>query len=100
MIPQRLPGSEICGNGLKDRVTACRKRLRVNRVAQRSHSNNGAEELIPKTTSSVSDFQGYAGDYPVPASVIRMNYGAAFTGVEDGESETLQLVAEQEVGIT
>jgi hypothetical protein len=100
MIPQRLPGSEICGNGLKDRVTACRKRLRVNRVAQRSHGNNGAEELIPETTSSVLDFQGYAGNYPVTASVIRMNYGAAFAAVEDGESETLQLVGEQEVGIT
>jgi hypothetical protein len=100
MIPQRLPGSEICGNGLKDRVAACRKRLRVNRVAQRSHGNNGAEELIPETTPSVLDFQGYAGNYPVTASVIRMNYGAAFAAVEDGESETLQLVAEQEVGIT
>jgi len=100
MIPQRLPVSEICGNGLKDRVTACRKRLRVNRVAQRSHGNNGAGELISETTSSVLDFQGYAGNYPVTASVIRLNYGAAFPGGEDGESETLQLVGEQEVGIT
>ena len=100
MIPQRLPGSEICGNGLKDRVTACRKRLRVNRVAQRSHGNNGAEELIPETSSSVVDFPGYAGNYPVTASVIRMNYGSAFAAGEDRESETLQLVGEQEVGIT
>ena len=100
MIPQRLPGSEICGNGLKERVTACRKRLRVNRVAQRSYGNNAAEELIPKTTSSVPDFQRYTSDYPVTASEIRMNYRAPFAAVEDGESETLQLVGEQEVGIT
>ena len=100
MIPQRLPVSEICGNGLKDRVTACRKRLRVNRVTQRSQGNNGAGESISETTSSVLDFQGYAGNYPVTASVIRLNYGAAFPAGEDGESETLQLVGEQEVGIT
>lgn len=100
MIPQRLPGSEICGNGLKERVTACRKRLRVNRVAQRSHGNNGAEELTSNTTSSVPDFQRYASDYPVTASVVSMNYRAPFAAVEDGESETLQLVGEQEVGIT
>jgi len=56
--------------------------------------------LISETTSSVLDFQGYAGNYPVTASVIRLNYGAAFPGGEDGESETLQLVGEQEVGIT
>jgi hypothetical protein len=74
--------------------------LRVNRVAQRSHGNDGAEELIPETTSSVLDFQGYAGNYPVTATVIRMNYGAPVAAVEDGESEALQLVGEQEVGIT
>jgi hypothetical protein len=100
MIPQRIPGSEICGNGLKDRVTACRKRLRVNRVAQRSHVKNDGEELIPKTTSSVSDFHGFASDYPVTTSVVGMNYRSPFAAVEDGESETLQLVGEQEVGIT
>jgi len=69
-------------------------------VAQRSHGNNGAGELISETTSSVLDFQRYAGNYPVTASVIRMDHGSAFAAVEDRESETLQLVGEQEVGIT
>lgn len=100
MIPHRIAGNEIRRNGLKDRVTACRKRLRVNQGAQRTHVNNDAEELLPETTPSVSDFQSCAADYPVTASVVRMDYRSAFAGAEPGESETLQLVGEQEVGST
>jgi len=79
MIPHRMLSSEICGNGLKGRVTACRKRLRVNRVAQRAQVNNDAEELFPETTP-FSRFHDYAAG--------------------NGESEMLLLVGEQEVGIT
>lgn len=32
MIPHRMLSNEIAGSGLKDRVTACRKRLRESRV--------------------------------------------------------------------
>ena len=83
MIPHRMLTSEIYGNGLRDRVTACRRRLRVNRAAQRSQVNNDTEELFPETA--------------MPTSVVRMN-GAPFAGAETRDSETL-LVSEQEVGI-
>lgn len=105
MIPHRMLSSEICRNGLKGRMTACRKRLRVNRVAQRAQVNNDAEELVRETTQSVSRVDDYAAGNPpecptMPASVVRMNCRSPFAGAEPGECETLLLVGEQEVGIT
>jgi hypothetical protein len=81
MIPHRMLSSEIFGNGLKDRVTACRKRLRVNRVAQRVQGNNEPEGLFSGVTPSVSQVDDYAaGDSPgspsMAASVARTNYSS------------------------
>lgn len=95
MIPHRMLSSEFCGNGLKSRVTACRKRLRVNRTMHKGHVSNDAEELFSETTPLVSEFQ----DYPaLPASIVRVNYSPAFA--ESQDSERLLAVGEQEVGIT
>ena len=93
--------SEICGSGMKGRVTACRKRLRVNRVAQKAQANNDAEDLFSETTP-VSGFHDYgAGNPPecptMPASAARMNYRSRGAGAEPVESETLLSVGEQEV---
>lgn len=77
MIPQRMLSSEIGGNGLKDRVTACRKRLRVNRTRPQLLVDDEAEDLFPETTVL----------FP-------------FEGSDRRDSEALLLVAEQEVGIT
>jgi hypothetical protein len=79
MIPRRIPVSETCGNGLKDRVTACRKRLRVNRVAQR--------------TSSPSEVG--LREQPLPVSHCYELAPAALAFDREG----FQLI-EQEVGIT
>jgi hypothetical protein len=76
MIPQRMLSSEICGNGLKDRVTACRKRLRVNRTRPQLLVDDEADDLFPETTAL----------FPLEVSDRR-----------DGEAS---LLAEQEVGIT
>lgn len=95
MIPHRMLSSEFCGNGLKSRVTACRKRLRVNRTMHKPLVNNFAEELFPETTPLVSEFQ----DCPaIPPSIVRVNYSPAFA--EPRDSETLLAVGEQKVGIT
>jgi hypothetical protein len=75
MIPQRTVVNESYGNGLKHRVTACRRRLRGNRVAQRP-------EGISQTDSLTAELAE-----PMPPS-----------GELDRESELLQFVAE-EVGI-
>jgi hypothetical protein len=94
MIPQRMLSSEIYG--LKSRVTACRKRLRVNRMMHKAHVNNDAEELFQGTTPPLRlEFH----DYPAaPASVVHLNYSPAFA--EPRDCETLLAVGEQEVGIT
>jgi hypothetical protein len=97
MIPQRRVSNENCGNGFKGRVTACRKRLRVNRRAQRVQVNNAAEELAPET-SPLSRFDHSAAERPLeflrmPASVGRMS-------CREPGNEILLLVSEQEVGVT
>lgn len=68
MIPHRMLSYEITGSGLKDRVTACRKRLRERRVMLKAHANvNDVEEFFPEAAaallqlpdfSATSDFEG------------------------------------------
>lgn len=104
MIPHRMLSSEFSGSGLKDRVVACRKRLRVSRGAHRVQANDDGEELFPETTPPVADFQNHvAGNLPecpaISSSVVRVDSRFAFAGAESGRSEVM-LLAEQEVGIT
>ena len=77
MIPHRMLSSEICGTGLKDRVTACRKRLRVSRTRPKALVHNEDEELFLETTTFFS-----------------------FENSEPVANEALLLVEGQEVGIT
>ncbi|MDQ1707464.1 MAG: hypothetical protein QOJ88_675 [Pyrinomonadaceae bacterium] len=76
MIPQRTLVNESYGNGLKHRVTACRRRLRGNRVARRPEGISQTDGL----TAELAE--------PMPPS-----------GDLGRESEVLEFVAE-EVGIT
>ena len=104
MFPHRMLSSELCRNGLKDRVTACRKRLRVSRVAQKGQVNDDAEQLLSETIS-VSRVDDHAAGNPLEcptmlASVVRVNYRCSNAVAEPGKSETLLLVGQQEVGIT
>jgi hypothetical protein len=77
MIPHRMLSSEIYGSGLKDRVTACRKRLRDSRIRDKSLTRDEEEELFPATTAIFS-----------------------FKSCEPQDSEALVLAREPEVGIT
>ena len=52
MIPQRMFPSEFSQGGLKNRVTACRKRLRENRVMLRSPASSNMESLFSVASSS------------------------------------------------
>jgi hypothetical protein len=54
MIPQRMLSSEIYRSGLRDRVTACRKRLRDSRTKQKSLTRDEEEELFPETNAIFS----------------------------------------------
>jgi hypothetical protein len=49
MIPHLKLSSEIFANDLKDRVTACRKRLRLNRV-HKTQFDNQLDELFETTS--------------------------------------------------
>ena len=89
MIPHRMPSSEIFGNGLKQRVTACRKRLRVNRHQHRVQSR---EEVIVFTSETAASFHG---EYPA----VRESLPGGSEAAEFRDADAWQRV-EQEVGIT
>ena len=76
MIPHRMLSNEIGSNGLRERVTACRKRLRVNRSTHKQpYALNEARELFPEVV-------------------------LARDRNELNERERLRVTEEQEVGIT
>ena len=87
MIPHRIPSNEIFGNGLRERVTACRKRLRVNRI-HRAHAYNQPEGPFQETKVAASEFPDYSENLPaVRESLVHLRDG-----------ETSERVDEQEVG--
>ncbi len=57
MIPHRMLSNEISGNGLRERVTACRKRLRVSRVTTKTHALNESCELLGETDLSLHNYE-------------------------------------------
>jgi hypothetical protein len=94
MIPHRMLSNEISNSGLRDRVTACRKRLRERRVMLKALATMDVEELFPEATAPVSrlDYNRELDEcFAPPASVGHMS-GSPFDGAER--------VEEQEVGIT
>lgn len=58
MIPPRLLETENSNNGLRERVTACRKRLRESRVMSRVDANTDLEDLFPETPVTGSRMRG------------------------------------------
>ena len=88
MIPHRIPSNEIFGNALRERVTACRKRLRVNRI-RRAHAGNQPEEPLRETKVAASELRDCSED-DLPA--VRGSL------VQARDGETSQRVYKQEVG--
>ena len=79
MIPQRMFPSEFSQGGLKNRVSACRKRLRENRVMLRSPASGNIELFSVATSSGERSPLEFESQQP---------------------PETAALLEEQEVGIT
>lgn len=93
MIPHRMFSSDVFGSGLKGRVTACRKRLRVHRTTNRTHLSNRLEGVFSESSIPTPEFL----DDPATvrqSEVPRMSAEADLSG-----GDGLQPV-EQEVGIT
>lgn len=61
MIPHRMFPSEFSNSGLRDRVTACRKRLRENRVMLRVPAAAGVEALFSPSAGGRSTLTGRNG---------------------------------------
>jgi hypothetical protein len=80
MIPHRLE-NEVSDSGLRDRVTACRKRLRESRTLTKANLNSDAEDLFPEIAPTGLRIRTFSGRNP------------------RGESRTF-LQMEDEVGIT
>jgi hypothetical protein len=93
MIPPRMLSNENeifgTGKGLKNRVTACRKRIRLNRF-NKAQVNTEPDGRSPESRSGVSEFPGYLEDKPAVRGPL----------VQKLDRETSERVAEQEVGIT
>ena len=79
MIPQRMFPSEFSQGGLKNRVSACRKRLREKRVMLRSPAGGNIELFSAATSSGERSSLEFESQQP---------------------QETVALLEEQEVGIT
>ena len=95
MIPQRTLRNGFAGTEIKERVTACRKRLRVNRFAQNQtaacerHENSG----LSKAT--------FLDDQPaMRESFSSSELSSAALDRGNGKLEMLLIPATQEVGIT
>ncbi|MDQ2977290.1 MAG: hypothetical protein M3R69_17995 [Acidobacteriota bacterium] len=102
MIPYRMLSSEFFANGLRGRVSACRKRLRINRPAYRTHAShrveNELEQLFPETNLAVTYILGDCREGR--RTLIRLECSDGFADNEASSSKMLLSVEEQEVGIT
>jgi hypothetical protein len=92
--------NQIFANGLKSRVSACRKRLRFNRPIRKAHAShrldNELEQVFPERTLPMNDI---LDEYPAGSeSLVHLECSAAF--VETSHSQMLPPVEEQGVGIT
>jgi hypothetical protein len=77
MIPHRMLSNEITGNGLRNRVTACRKRLRESRVLLKAQADiNVAEELFPEAATPLMQVHNYAaGDFEASQQTEELEVG-------------------------
>jgi len=80
-------------NGLKDRVTACRKRLRLNRI-HRANGDNQPGEVFQEIVVEASEFGDSSGNR---AEAMRQSLKE---GIPPSKGDTGQRVEGQEVGIT
>jgi hypothetical protein len=103
MIPHRMLADDIFENGLRDRVSACRKRLRANRAPRKFPLGNQVDEVFPKATRGASEFSDYSPGHPTTRqmSVCCDHHSSPHQGAHrEEDSEMLVQVGEPEVGIT
>lgn len=72
MIPHRMLSSELFASGMKVRVTACRKRLRVNRTARKGYPGHHAQ----------TEFEGVFPEISLPLTDIPDDHPAGMNSFE------------------
>ncbi len=92
MIPQRNLGAAIFENAVRARVTACRKRLRVSRVAHRANLDG---EAAP-AQAGIEDGAFREESPSVRQSLYEFSSSASVSRDEDHERSS----GDPEVGIT
>jgi len=95
MISPRMLSNENetlgTGSGLRNRMTECRKRVRLSRVqVHRAQLNTQPDERLLESANEASEFVGYLEDGPTLRRPL----------IRELDRETSQPVMEQEVGIT
>jgi len=95
MIPQRTLRNDFAGNELRERIAACRKRVRNNRVSQRSAVGG---ELVENSGAGKAAFLD-------DQSAMRESFlstDLSLAALDDGNESraALLIMRAQEVGIT
>jgi hypothetical protein len=90
--------TEVSGNGIRERVTACRKRLRGTRILHRPHAPDHTQDVFAQANMT-ADSPDFTGDYPtMRESPVHSGQSASSPVIRD-EEPALTIVRE-EVGIT
>jgi len=95
MIPQRTLRNDFAGSEIRERVTACRKRMRVNRSPQK-HAIGG--EFAE--TSSAPQATFLDDESPMRESLLSTDLSSAALDAGNDKHEMLPAMRTQEVGIT
>jgi hypothetical protein len=90
MVPHDTLDDEIFANGLRERVSECRKRLRVNRVLRKR----------PNQGFSATAKGGFQEHSPMRELLAGIEFQFQAIGVMEPDSDMLSLGEEHEVGIT
>lgn len=88
MIPHRASKNEVVGLVMKDRVTACRRRMRNNRGVHRIQPSEEARDCCGEKEDAFLD------GYPLVRESVRTQEVCDFSGGEARHREA------QEVGLT
>ena len=93
MNPQRTHRNSLAGNEIKERVTACRKRLRVNRLPQQTAASESRE------VSGVQNARFLDDQAAMRESFSSTELSSAALEGGNGKFEMLLTTATQEAGI-
>jgi hypothetical protein len=94
MIPQRNPRNDFAGSELRERVTACRKRLRNNRFTQAAAGRELDQDFSAQKATFLDD------DAAMRESLSNIDLSSAALDGGNDTHEMLLTKRTQEVGIT